>query len=103
MLDCQQAKGQVKQIKAPHAIDVINSTAITLPQDNIFAELDTIVPDGDLQILVEVTRDEDWDAIEHILCNGDHTCPEFFWTDNPPMPEHATSEFNPAKTVSYTP
>lgn len=51
MIDYQQGERtqrQVKMMKSPHDAYMINSTAIVLPQDDIFAELDAIVPNSDL-------------------------------------------------------
>lgn len=70
-------------MKAPYAADMMNSMSIALLQDDIFMELEAIVPEGDLQILVEDPEYKDWDAIEHILLNGDHACPKFLWTNDP--------------------
>lgn len=81
MINFQQDKrmqGQVKRMKAPHDTDMMNSTAISPPQDDIFVEMDAIVPDGDLKILEIFPQDEDWDFIEHSLLDGGYACLEFF-------------------------
>ncbi|KAF3665954.1 hypothetical protein FXO37_10827 [Capsicum annuum] len=71
--------------------------------DDIYGELDAIVPEGDLQILVKAPQDDDLDTIKHSLSNDDQECPKFFWTNNPPMPEQATSKFNLVEIRNYTP
>lgn len=67
-------------MKALHDANMMNSTAIAPPQDNLFIELDAIIPD-------EVPLDKNWESIEHSLLDDNHTCPKFLWTNDPPIPE----------------
>lgn len=71
--------------------------------DDIFVELDSIVPDGDLEILDIVLLDEDWDSIKNFLLNSVHSCQEICWSNDPPMSEQPISKFDAATIGNHPP